>query len=303
MKILVSGSSGLVGAALTETLRRDGHDVARLVRPGAEMRAGDVRWDPVTGELDLAAAEGADAAVNLAGASIAGGRWNEARKRVLRSSRIDATRHLVATLAKLKRPPRTLVSASAIGYYGNRGEEVLTEESAPGSDFLALLARDWESEAMRAEQTQIRTVLLRFGVILAAHGGALKKMLTPFKLGVGGKIGTGQQWMSWLTLAEAVGLVRHALETTGLRGAVNAVSPAPARNSEFTRALGQAVRRPAIFPMPAFAARLAFGEMADALLLSSQRVVPRRLDSAGYRFLAPELTGALREVLAHIRIA
>lgn len=301
MKVLVSGSTGLVGAALTENLRRDGHGVARLVRPGGELRAGDVRWDPVTGEFDGAAAEGADAVVNLAGASIAEGRWNEARKRVLRSSRVEATQHLVAALAKMKKPPRTLVSASAIGYYGDRGEELLTEESAPGGDFLSLLARDWEASASRAEQLQIRTVILRFGVILAAHGGALAKMLTPFKLGVGGKIGTGQQWMSWLTLEEAVGLVRYALETTSLRGAVNAVSPAPARNADFTRALGQALHRPTVFPMPAFAARAAFGEMADALLLSSQRVVPQRLQAAGYaagyRFLAPELTGALRAVL------
>jgi uncharacterized protein (TIGR01777 family) len=297
MKVLVSGSSGLVGGALAEGLRRDGHEVARLVRPGSELGAGDVRWDPVTGELDGAAAEGADAVVNLAGASIAGGRWNEARKRVLRSSRVEATRHLVAALTKLKKAPKTLVSASAIGYYGDRGEEALTEESAPGGDFLAQLTRDWEAAAARAEQSQIRTVILRFGVILAAHGGALAKMLTPFKLGLGGKIGTGQQWMSWLTLGEAVGLVRYALETASLSGAVNAVSPAPVRNQDFTRALGKALHRPTIFPMPAFAARAAFGEMADALLLSSQCVLPRRLESAGYRFQAPELNAALRAVL------
>jgi uncharacterized protein (TIGR01777 family) len=297
MKVLVSGSSGLVGAALAESLRRGGHQVARLVRPGSELGAADVRWDPVSGELDSAAAEGADAIVNLAGASIAEGRWNEARKRVLRSSRVDATRHLVAALTKLKKAPKTLVSASAIGYYGDRGEEALTEESAPGGDFLAQLTRDWEAAAARAEQSQIRTVILRFGVILAAHGGALAKMLTPFKLGLGGKIGTGQQWMSWLTLGEAVGLVRHALETASLRGAVNAVSPVPVRNDDFTRALGKALHRPTIFPMPAFAARAAFGEMADALLLSSQCVLPRRLESAGYRFQAPELNGALRAIL------
>ena len=298
MRVLVSGATGLVGAALSESLRRDGHEAARLARPAGEARAGDVRWDPVQGEFDGAAAEGADAVVHLAGASIADGRWNETRKRVLRSSRVEATRHLVAALATLKKAPKTLVSASAIGYYGDRGEELLTEESAPGGDFLAQLARDWEAAATGAEQSQIRTVILRFGVILAAHGGALAKMLTPFKLGVGGKIGTGQQWMSWLTLGEAVGLIRYALETTGLRGAVNAVSPAPVRNCDFTRALGTALHRPTIFPMPAFVARAAFGEMADALLLSSQRVVPRRLETAGYHFRAPELGAALRDVLS-----
>lgn len=297
MKVLVSGSTGLVGAALTESLRRERHEVARLVRPGGDLRPGDVRWDPLKGEFDSAAAEGADAIVHLAGASIAAGRWSEECKGVLRSSRVEATQHLVAALAKMKKPPRTLVSASAIGYYGDRGEETLTEESAAGRDFLALLARDWEAAAARAEESGLRTVILRYGVILAAHGGALAKMLTPFKLGAGGKIGTGRQWMSWLTLEEAAGLARYALENASLRGAVNAVSPNPVRNAEFTRALGQALHRPTIFPLPAFAARAAFGEMADALLLSSQRVVPRRLEAAGYRFLAPELNEALRAVL------
>jgi uncharacterized protein len=297
MRVLISGATGLVGEGLSAGLRRDGHEVARLVRPGGEMRGGDVRWDPPGGSFDAAAAEGADAVVNLAGASIADGRWNESRKQILRSSRVEATLHLVAALAKLKQPPRTLVSASAIGYYGDRGEELLTEESLPGTDFLSQLARDWEAAAARAEQSQIRTVTLRFGVILAAHGGALAKMLTPFKLGAGGKIGTGRQWMSWLTLGEAVGLVRYALDTANLHGAVNAVSPTPVRNIEFTRALGQAVHRPTIFPMPAFVARAAFGEMADALLLSSQRVIPRRLHEAGYQFRAPELDGALQAAL------
>ena len=297
MKVLISGATGLVGEALSSSLRRDGHQVARLLRPGGEMRVGDVHWDPQGGTFDAAAAEAADAVVHLAGASIAGGRWNDARKEILRSSRVEATQHLVAALAKLKRPPKTLVSASAIGYYGNRGEELLTEESPPGNDFLSQLAREWETEAARAEQSHVRTVILRFGVILAAHGGALAKMLTPFKLGAGGKIGTGKQWMSWLTLGEAVEMVRYALDTASLRGTLNAVSPTPVRNVEFTRALAQAVHRPAIFPLPAFVARAAFGEMADALLLASQRVIPRRLQEAGYRFRAPELDGALQEVL------
>jgi uncharacterized protein (TIGR01777 family) len=297
MKVLVSGSSGLVGTALCRALQADGHSAVSLVRPGSPARAGDVRWDPTTGELDLAAAEGAAAVVHLAGASIAGGRWNEGRKRVLRDSRVDATRRLVTALGKLKARPAVLVSASAIGYYGDRGDEELTEQSAPGNDFLAQVARDWEAEAFRAEQAGIRTVCLRFGVILAANGGALAKMLPPFRMGVGGRIGSGQQWMSWLTLEDAVGMVRHALDDAKLRGPVNGVAPSPARNADFTRALGQAVHRPTIFPMPAFAARLAFGEMADALLLSSQRVVPERLQAAGYVFRHPNLPGALQAVL------
>jgi uncharacterized protein (TIGR01777 family) len=297
MKVLVSGSSGMVGTALRQALRSDGHSAASLVRPGSALQTGDVRWDPVTGELDLAAAEGAEAAVHLAGASIAAGRWNDERKRVIRDSRVEATRRLVTALGKLKRRPAVLISASAIGIYGDRGEEELTEQSAPGGDFLSQVARDWEAEAARAEQAGIRVVCLRFGVILAAHGGALAKMLLPFRWGLGGKIGSGRQWMSWLTLGEAVGMVRYALENAKLRGPVNAVAPTPVRNADFTQALARAVSRPAIFPMPAFAARLAFGEMADALLLASQRVLPAGLQESGYTFRQAELAGALQAVL------
>ena len=296
MKFLISGATGLVGTALAESLRRDRHEITRLVRPGGEVRSGDLHWDPNAGALDLGA-EGTDCVVHLAGASIADGRWNAERKQVLRSSRVEATEHLIAGLARLKTPPKVLVCASAIGYYGDRGEESLTEESPPGSDFLSLLARDWEGAAAGAEKLNIRTVMLRFGIILAAQGGALAKMLPPFKFGLGGKIGSGKQWMSWLTLEDAVGCIRHSIENTGLRGPVNAVTPNPVRNSEFTRVLGHALHRPAILPLPSFVARAAFGEMADALLLSSQRVVPRRLETSGYRFLAPELEGALRKVL------
>ncbi len=301
MKVLVSGSSGLVGSALCRALQSDGHSAGRLARSGNAPEPGDVRWDPAAGELDLAAAEGAEAVVHLAGASIAAGRWNAERKRVIRDSRVEATRLLVTALSKLKRRPTVLVSASAIGYYGDRGEEELTEQSVPGSDFLAQVARDWEAEAARAEQAGIRVVCLRFGVILAAHGGALAKMLLPFRMGAGGKIGSGRQWMSWLTLEDAVGMARHALENTKLRGPVNAVAPNPVRNAGFTYTLGQAVHRPTIFPMPAFAARLVFGEMADALLLSSQKVVPQRLRESGYTFRHAELAGALQAVLPTAR--
>ena len=297
MRILVSGSSGLIGTAVSGALRAEGHTVHRLVRPGRAAESGDLRWDPAAGELDRAAAEGADAVVHLAGASIAEGRWSDARKHLLRSSRVDATRHLVDGLSKLARPPKVLVSASAIGYYGDRGEEALSEQSAPGNDFLAQLARDWEAEAARAEQFGIRSVRLRFGIVLSPKGGALARMLLPFRVGAGGRLGSGRQWMSWVSLPEVIGFIRSAIENTELRGAVNAVAPNPVRNTHFTKILGKVLRRPTIFPVPAFALRILLGEMADALLLSSQRVVPKQLQDRGYRFQHPDLEQALNAVL------
>ena len=302
MRILVSGSTGFLGTALVETLERQGHSIARLVRPGttqksaAGVRAESVAWDPVAEKFDATGAEGADALIHLAGASIAGGRWNTPRKKLLRTSRIDATRHLIGALAKLQRPPRVIVAASAIGYYGNRGDETLTEASAPGNDFLAGACREWEAEAARGAEFGSRVVSLRFGIILAAHGGALPRMAMPFKLGVGGRLGDGRQWMSWLTLRETVSIIQFALATSGLVGPVNAVAPNPVRNSEFTGALAKTLHRPALFPAPAFALRLALGEMADALLLISQKVAPSKLADSGYRFLQPSLAGALTEV-------
>ena len=298
MKILVTGSTGLVGTALKEDLRRAGHVVCRLVRPGTRteaLRASegfDVRWDPKTGELG-GAAVGADAVVNLAGASIAEGRWTEERKKLLRTSRVDSTRALVDALAKMAARPRVLISASAVGYYGNRGEEVLSEDSPPGTDFLSSIAKEWEAEAQKAEVLGIRVVCARFGVILAKNGGALPQMARPFRFGVGGRIGSGQQWMSWVMLDDVVAILRFALENGAVRGPLNVVSPAPVRNAEFTKALATTLRRPALFPAPAFALRLAFGEMAEALLLSSQRVVPTQLERLGYRFLQPHLRSAL----------
>ena len=298
MKVLVTGSSGLVGTALGNALARAGHTVCRLVRP--ESAAGEggfaVAWNPATGELG-GAGVGADAVVNLAGASIAGGRWTAGRKALLRSSRIDTTRALVGALAKMNARPSVLVSASAIGYYGNRGGEMLTEESAAGSDFLAGLAREWEGEARKAEALGIRVVLARFGIILAREGGALPKMIMPFKFGAGGKLSSGQQWMSWVMLEDVVGILRLAIENASLRGAVNVVSPQPLQNAEFTYLLAKAMRRPALFPAPAFALRLALGEMADALLLSSQRVAPQALEKVGYRFLHSDLATALKNLV------
>ena len=301
MKILVTGSSGLVGTALVKALGRDGHMVCRLMRPESaannEVKDGfNVAWNPATGELG-GAGVGPDGVVNLAGASIAGGRWTAERKAVLRSSRIDTTRALVEALAKMNVRPSVLVSASAIGIYGNRGDELLTEESKTGMDFLAELARDWEAEALKAEALGIRVVLARFGIILSREGGALAKMLLPFKLGAGGRLGSGQQWMSWVTLEDVIGILRMAIEKATVRGAVNVVAPQPVKNTEFTKVLAKALHRPALLPAPAFALRLALGEMADALLLSSQRVTPKTLEQAGYRFLHPELPAALSAIL------
>lgn len=301
MKVLITGSTGLVGTALVKALASDGHTVCRLLRPQSKTTFGskdgfDVAWNPETGELG-GAGVGPDAVVNLAGASIAGGRWTEKRKELLRTSRIDTTRALVKALAKMNARPRVLVSASAIGIYGDRGDEILTEESKPGTDFLAGLAREWEAEALKAEAIGIRVVLARFGIILAQHGGALAKMLLPFKLGVGGRLGSGKQWMSWITLEDVVGVTRFAIENNAVRGALNVVAPQPAQNSNFTRALAKALHRPALFPAPAFGLRLALGEMADALLLSSQRVKPQVLEKLSYKFIHPELSTAFSAVL------
>jgi uncharacterized protein (TIGR01777 family) len=302
MKILVTGSSGLVGTALVSALAQAGHTVCRLVRPQSAGSEGAkegfaVAWNPATGELG-GAGVGADAVVNLAGASIADGRWSKERKELLRSSRIDTTRALVAALAKMNARPGVLVSASAIGYYGDRGDETLTEQSKPGTDFLASVAQEWEAEALKAETLGIRVVLARFGIILASAGGALPKIMLPFKFGAGGKLSSGQQWMSWVTLEDVVGILRFAIENAALRGAINIVSPQPLQNAEFTYVLAKAMHRPALFPAPAFALRLALGEMADALLLSSQRVTPQALEKLGYRFLHADLSSALATVLA-----
>jgi uncharacterized protein len=302
MKILITGSTGLVGTALTQDLQRAGHTVCRLIRPGTSTHADsasqgfDVNWNPATGELGRAAV-GADAVVNLAGASIADGRWTPQRKQLLRSSRVDTTRALVQALAKMSARPRVLVSASAIGYYGNRGDETLTEASQPGNEFLSAIAKEWESEALKAEALGIRVVRARFGVILSKQGGALPQMIRPFQFGVGGKISTGKQWMSWITLDDVVAVLRLALENANVTGQLNVVSPQPVTNADFTKFLAAALHRPALFPAPVFALRLLLGEMADALLLSSQRVLPTQLQRLNYQFQHPDLATALTAIL------
>jgi uncharacterized protein (TIGR01777 family) len=298
MKVLISGGSGLVGGALTGALRADGHTVRYLVRPGGKAAPGDVQWNPLSALVDVPAMEGFDAVVNLNGASIADGRWTSKRKTILRGSRVDSTRVLVDALSHLRQPPRVFVCASATGYYGNRGDEVLTETSGYGNDFLAILCRAWEGEAARASSSGIRTVIARFGIVLSAEGGALSRMLTPFRLGAGGRLGSGRQWMSWIALEDAVKVLRAAIDDARWNGALNLVSPEPVRNSDFTRVLASVLHRPAICPAPAFALRLALGEMADALLLSSQRVLPECLRQYGYAFRYENLEAALHAVLA-----
>lgn len=297
MEILISGATGLVGSALAKALRAEGHGVASLVRPRGTLHGGDLRWDPASGTIDAEAMEGADAVIHLGGASIASGRWNAARKELLRRSRVDSTRLLVNSMARMRRKPRVFLCASAIGIYGNRGDEILTEASAPGTDFLSGVAREWEEVASRAAANGIRTVLLRFGVVLATQGGALPRMAMPFRWGMGGRLGSGKQWISWVALEDAVGATQAALADERMSGPVNVVAPGAVRNEEFTRVLARVLHRPAVFPAPAFALRLALGEMADALLLISQRVEPERLRAADYAFRHAELEAALRAIL------
>lgn len=295
MKILVSGAGGLVGRALRPVLDREGHQVTPLVRGGAA--GGGVAWDPARGLLDEASAEGHDAVVHLAGESIAEGRWNDEKKARIRDSRVVGTRALTESLISLKRPPRILVCASAIGYYGDRGAVALDERAAPGEGFLSEVCVRWEGACAAAAQNGIRVVNLRIGVVLSPDGGALARMLLPFKMGLGGKLGDGRQYMSWVGIDDVTGIIEFALRKEDLAGPVNTTSTNPVTNGEFTSTLARVLSRPAIFPMPAFAARLAFGEMADALLLASTRVVPSRLQEEGYAFKHTRLEDALRHLL------
>lgn len=294
LTVVVSGASGLVGKALCSFLTTGGHTVRRLVRRDALLED-EYRWDPARGEVHPRALEGADAVVHLAGENIASGRWTRARKERILASRVEGTRVLVDAANKAREAPRTFVSASAIGFYGDRGDELLDERSGSGTGFLAEVCRAWEAELERLDGA--RAVAMRFGVVLSGAGGALAKMLPPFLAGGGGRIGSGRQWMSWVALDDVVGALHHALLTEALSGPVNTVAPNPATNAEFTRTLGRVLRRPTIFPMPAVAARLAFGELADELLIAGQRVEPKRLVETGYRFAFPTLEGALRHQL------
>lgn len=296
MKVLITGATGLVGSALTPLLTTGGHEVLRLTR-GPAREAQDVVWHPEHVELPPARLEGLDAVVHLAGENIAGARWTSSVKERIRNSRVQSTRLLCKTLAKLKSPPQVLVCASAIGFYGDRGSEVLTESSPTGTGFLSEVCEAWEASCEPARQAGIRVVNLRLGVILSAKGGALQKMLLPFKLGGGGIIGNGQQYWSWIAIDDVIGAIYHALVTPSLVGAVNATAPQPVTNYKFTKTLGKVLRRPTIVPLPGFAARLVLGEMAEALLLASSRVLPDSLQKSGYQFRFTELEPALRHEL------
>jgi uncharacterized protein (TIGR01777 family) len=299
MKVAITGASGLIGSALGPFLTTGGHALVRLVRR-PPRGADEALWDPAAGTVDPAALSGVDAVVHLAGESIAEGRWSESRKARLRESRLGPTRLLCETLAGLEPRPKVLVSASAIGYYGDHGAEVVTETTPAAGDFLGRLAAEWEEATLPARRAGIRVVNLRTGIVLSPEGGALGKMLLPFKAGLGGVLGPGTQYMSWIGIDDLVGAIHHALLTPALDGPVNAVAPAPVTNRVFTQTLGRLLHRPTLAAVPAFALRLAFGEMADAALLSSTRVAPERLLATGYRFRFPELEGALRHLLGRV---
>jgi len=290
MNVIVSGATGLIGSAVVSSLRGQGHGVEPLVRT---KPTASVYWDPYAGEIAADKLEGHDAVVHLAGETIAG-RWTAEKKRRIRESRLEGTKLLSDAIARLAKPPAVFLCASAIGYYGNRGDEILREDSVPGADFLANLCREWEAATKPAADKGVRVVNLRFGVVLSAKGGALAKMLPPFRVGLGGIIGNGRQYWSWIALDDVVAAIEFALTNEKLTGPVNVVAPNPVTNRQFTKTLGRVLDTPAIFPMPAFAARLAFGEMADALLLASQRVEPAKLKAAGFQWRFPELEAALR---------
>jgi uncharacterized protein (TIGR01777 family) len=296
MKIAITGSNGLIGKALGAFLSTGGHDVARLVRKQGRLASDEIRWDPAAGKIDAAALQGIDAVVHLAGESVAA-RWTAAKKAAIRDSRVEGTRLLSATLAELTRPPKALVAASAIGYYGDRGATPLEEDAAPGAGFLAEVCREWEAASEAAQVAGIRVAHMRIGVVLSPSGGALASMLPPFRLGLGGVVGSGEQYMSWIALDDVVGALHHALMAKELSGPVNTVAPNPVTNQLFTKTLGGVLSRPTLIPMPAFAVRLAFGQMGEELLLSSTRVLPARLAASGYEFRFPQLEGALQHLL------
>lgn len=296
LRVLVSGSSGLIGSALVDALVVEGHQVVRLVRrpPGT----GEVQWDPAEGTLDPTDLVGVEAVVHLAGEPIGAKRWSPSQKQRILDSRVKGTRLLAETLAGLEPQPRVLVSGSAIGYYGLRGDEVLTEDSSRGSGFLADVTGQWEAATLAAEQAGIRTVHLRTGIVVSARGGALGRMLPLFKVGLGGRLGRGDQWWSWITLADEVGIILHALTEESVAGPVNATAPNPVTNREFTRVLGKVLGRPAVLPVPRLALALVMGEeLTKEVILAGQRVLPTVAQHSGYKFASPELDAGLRRTL------
>ncbi|MEO8041962.1 MAG: TIGR01777 family oxidoreductase [Acidobacteriota bacterium] len=298
MRILITGASGLIGKALQRSFSEKGYEML-LAGRGAPKNANEIQWSVDDGfrEEDLPRLEGLDGVVHLAGENIAGLRWTDEKKRAIRDSRVNGTRNLVNAIADLKQKPKVLIAGSAMGFYGDRGDEILTETSRPGDTFLSDVSKEWETESRRAEDSGIRTVLLRTSIVLSKDGGALATMLTPFKFGVGGVVGSGKQWMSWVSLDDVVGIVNYGIENENLRGAVNVASPNPVTNEEFTKTLGDVLYRPTILPLPEFAVNLVFGEMGDALLIDSTRVEPKRLQEAGYKFKFNDLKSALENAV------
>ena len=298
MRILISGASGLIGRALTERLRSAGDSVQTLVRRTPEEAEGEIGWDPDAGVLDASRLDGLDAVVHLAGRPISS-RWTEETKAAIRDSRVRGTKLLAEVVAQLPRRPKVFMSSSAIGFYGPRGDESLDETSAPGTGFLADICREWEAAAAPARDAGIRTVHLRTGLVLSRAGGMLAQVLLPFKMGAGGVVGTGRQWLSWISLADATAAIQHTIATAELSGPVNLTAPEPVSNAEFVRTLGKLLSRPTLIPLPAFAVKVLFGEMGDELLLSGQRVLPKKLLASGFQFAHSDLGSALQWALAN----
>lgn len=294
--ILISGASGFIGSHVADHATQNGYDVARMVRSKDAVKEGDVYWRPSENEIDRNALEGRDAVVHLAGESLIG-RWTAEKKARIRDSRVEGTKLLCRTLAECKQPPRVLISASAVGIYGDRGDELLDESSAPGNDFLAQVGQEWEAATQPAKDAGIRVVLLRIGMVLGPDGGALGQMLLPFRLGIGGRLGSGRHYMSWIAIQDLARIIIFCIENEQIDGPVNAVSPNPVRNFEFTKTLGRVMSRPTVLPVPAFALRLIFGQLADALLLASQRVTPAKLQDLEFSFEYIDLENALRSML------
>jgi uncharacterized protein len=299
MKIIITGSSGLVGSSLIPFLSTGGHHITRFTRSKTDAAQGIAYWDPAKKKIDASKLEGFDAVVHLSGENVAG-RWTSEKKAEIENSRVNTTEFLCKNLAKLDKKPKVLVCASAIGFYGDRGDEILTEQSVAGSGFLAEVAKKWESATDIASKSGIRVVNIRFGVVLSPKGGALEKMLLPFQMGLGGKIGSGEQYISWISIDDAIGVIYYAITGDSIQGPLNAVSPNSVTNLEFTKTLGRVLNRPTIFPVPSFVLKFLFGEMAEETLLASARVEPSKLLSSGYEFLYPDLEVALRHLLGKL---
>ena len=295
MKIAIAGASGLVGSALIPILQSDGNQITRLVR--SSPKAGEIEWHPNQDEVSARSLDGFNIIINLAGENIAGGRWTDEQKRKIRDSRVNGTHLLSEAIAKMNSKPGAFICASATGIYGDRDDEILDEQSESGGGFLAGVCREWEMATEPASKAGVRVVNLRFGPILAKEGGMLAKLLTPFKMGMGGKVGSGKQYISWIALEDAVNAIKLAIDDQKIHGPLNVVSPNPVTNEVFTKTLGHVLNRPTALAMPAFAARLAFGEMADEMLLVSQKVMPKRLSQAGFQFQYPQLEGAIRRYI------